>query len=42
MTGPRMLGKPLSTLLAGALAVLLVSSALDLTGLGDVPFYTKG
>lgn len=42
MTGPRMLGKPLSTLLAGALAVLLVSSALYLTGLGDVPFYTKG
>ena len=37
-----MLGKPLSTLLAGALAVLLVSSALYLTGLGDVPFYTKG
>ena len=37
-----MLGKPLSTLLAGALAVLIVSSALYLTGLGDVPFYTKG
>jgi 4-amino-4-deoxy-L-arabinose transferase-like glycosyltransferase len=37
-----MLGKPLSTLLAGALAVLLVASALYLTGLGDVPFYTKG
>lgn len=37
-----MLGKPLSTLLAGALAVLLVSSALYLTGLGEVPFYTKG
>jgi 4-amino-4-deoxy-L-arabinose transferase-like glycosyltransferase len=37
-----MLGKPLSTLLTGVLAVLLVSSALYLTGLGDVPFYTKG
>ncbi|MBM4242217.1 MAG: phospholipid carrier-dependent glycosyltransferase [Deltaproteobacteria bacterium] len=37
-----MLGKPLSTLLAGAIAVLLLSSALYLTGLADVPFYTKG
>ena len=42
MTAQPMLGKPLSTLLAGALAVLIVSSALYLTGLGDVPFYTKG
>lgn len=37
-----MLGKPTSKLLAGAVAVIAVSSALYLTGLSEIPFYTKG
>jgi len=37
-----MLGKRNSTLLAGALAVVAVASALYLTGLQELPFYTKG
>ncbi|MEW6269610.1 MAG: phospholipid carrier-dependent glycosyltransferase [Thermodesulfobacteriota bacterium] len=37
-----MLGKRNSTLVAGALAVVAITAALYLTGLADVPFYTKG
>lgn len=37
-----MLGKPISTLLAGAVAVVAIASALYLTGLAELPFYTKG
>jgi len=35
-------GKPTSKLLAGAAAVIVVSAALYLTGLAEIPFYTKG
>lgn len=37
-----MLGKRNTTLLAGAVAVAAVAGALYLTGLADLPFYTKG
>jgi 4-amino-4-deoxy-L-arabinose transferase-like glycosyltransferase len=35
-------GKPTSKLLAGAAAVVVVCAALYLTGLAEIPFYTKG
>jgi 4-amino-4-deoxy-L-arabinose transferase-like glycosyltransferase len=37
-----MIGKRKATLLAGALVVTLAAAALYLTGIAEIPFYTKG
>jgi hypothetical protein len=37
-----MIGKRNATLLAGALVVALAAAALYLTGIAEIPFYTKG